>query len=236
MAHAPAYPHGPIEEIATDLFVARGCIPLNPVVRISRNMAILRHEGELSLIDPIRLDDEGERRLLSLGTPKRLLRLGPMHGLDDPYYVDRFGLEVWTPGPSEQYPEPKADHTLSPDGALPFPDASLFSFEGTKQAEVALLVRRERGILITCDAIQHYGDYSHNNLPARLLMPFIGFPKTTLVGPVWLKLMTRDHDVLKAGFERLLDEDFDALFAAHGTFLRNGAHEAVERAIRKAFD
>ena len=51
--------------------------------------------------------------------------------------------------------------------------------------EAVLLVRRDGGVLLTCDAIQHYGDYSRNNLPARLIMPYIGFPRTTIVGPFW---------------------------------------------------
>ena len=46
------------------------------------------------------------------------------------------------------------------------------------------------GLLLSCDSIQSYGDYRYNSLLARWIMPWIGFPKTTLVGPRWLKLMT----------------------------------------------
>ena len=60
------------------------------------------------------------------------------------------------------------------------------------------------GLLLTCDAVQHYGDYSNNNVLARLMMPFIGFPKRMLVGPIWLKIMTPDGGNLKPEFERLL--------------------------------
>ena len=59
------------------------------------------------------------------------------------------------------------------------------------------------GFLLTCDCIQHYGDYRHNNLIARLLMPYIGFPKTTIVGPIWLKMMTPEGASLQGEFERL---------------------------------
>ncbi len=89
MPYPPAYPHDPIEEIATDLFMVRGSIRMNALMRITRNMAIIRHQGELSLVNPIRLDEEGERQLVALGDIKRILRLGPMHGLDDPYYANR---------------------------------------------------------------------------------------------------------------------------------------------------
>jgi hypothetical protein len=104
MPHPPAYPHDPIEEIAADLFMVRGSIRMNALMRITRNMAIIRHQGELNLVNPIRLDEEGERQLLALGDIKRILRLGPMHGLDDPYYVERFRAELWAQGKSETYP------------------------------------------------------------------------------------------------------------------------------------
>ena len=121
MPHPPAYPHDPIEEIATDLFMVRGSIRMNALMRITRNMAIIRHQGELSLVNPIRLDEEGERQLLALGDIKRILRLGPMHGLDDPYYVECFRAEFWAQGESEIYPgaEDRAEADRGPAAAIP---------------------------------------------------------------------------------------------------------------------
>ncbi len=235
MPHPPAYPHDPIEEIAADLFMVRGSIRMNALMRITRNMAIIRHQGELSLVNPIRLDEAGERQLLALGDIKRILRLGPMHGLDDPYYVERFRAEFWAQGKSEIYPEPKIEQKLAADRPLPFPDAELFVFEGAKQPESVLLIRRDPGILLTCDAIQHYGDYRHNTVIARLVMPLIGFPKTTIVGPIWLKMMTPEGGSLKRDFERLLTLDFDRLLSAHGSLLTAGAKDAAAMAVRKAF-
>jgi hypothetical protein len=166
---------------------------------------------------------------------KRILRLGAFHGLDDPYYVGEFGAELWCQAGGTTYPEPKADRPLHTGGELPFPDAELFGFEGTKQPESALLIRKSGGLLLTCDAIQHYGDYRHNTLLARLAMPFVGFPRTTLVGPIWLKLMTPEGGSLESEFRRLLALDFDHLLSAHGSLLRGGAHAAVTRAVERAF-
>ena len=118
---------------------------------------------------------------------------------------------------------------------MPFTDAEIFEFAGTKQPECALLIDRGKGILFTCDAIQNYGDYSYNNLAAKILMPFIGFPRTTLVGPIWLKFQTREGESLESEFRRLLTLNFDTLLAAHGTLMKTGAHAAVERAIDTAF-
>ncbi len=235
MAYAPACPHDPIEEIFPEVFMVRGSVRLNPLMRITRNMAILRHQGELSLVNPIRLSPEGEGQLRALGSVKRLLRLGPLHGLDDPYYVDQLQAELWAPAKSDTYPEPPIDRFLSPETELPFPDAELFSYRGTAQTESVLLIRRSGGLLLPCDSIQHYGDYRHNTLLARLVMPFIGFPKTTILGPIWLKLMTPEGGSLESEFRRLLELDFDHLLSAHGSLLRGGAHAAVTGAVDRAF-
>ena len=236
MSDTPIYDHDPIEELQPDVFMVRGSIRMNALMTITRNMAVVRHQGELTLVDPIRLHAAEEARLEELGTVKRILRLGPMHGVDDPYYIERYGAELWAPGLSKAHPEPKPDVTFDATTPLPFPDAELFCFEGLTQPEAVLLLRRGQGLLVTCDAIQNYGDYRFNNLPARLMMPLIGFPKTTIVGPVWVKLMTPKGGNLEDEFRRLLDElDFDQLLSAHGSFLASGAHAACQRAVDKMF-
>lgn len=235
MTGSRVHAHDPIEEIQTDVFMVRGSIAMNALITITRNMAIVRHAGELTLVDPIRLSPAEEKRLDALGAVKRILRLGPFHGIDDSYYVERYGADLWAPGLSTAHPEPKPTLVFDAATPLPFPDAELFCFEGLKQPEAALLLRRGKGLLITCDSIQNYGDYRHNNLAARLLMPFIGFPKTTIVGPMWVKLLTPEGGSLESEFRRLLELDFDQLLSAHGSLLVTGAHEACERAVDKMF-
>lgn len=229
------YPHDPIEEIAQDVFMVRGSLKMNALLRISRNMAVIRHGSELTLVNPIRLHTAEEEKLQTLGTIKHVMRLGPMHGVDDPYYVNTFQAAFWCQPGGSIYTQPTIGVEMQPDGPLPFPDAELFCFSGTVQPEAALVLQRGNGLLLTCDALQHYGDYKHNNLPARLVLPLLGFPKTTLVGPVWLKRMTPAEASLKREFERLLTQDFDALLSAHGSFLAHGAKAAGRAAIERAF-
>jgi len=235
MTYAPAYPHDPIQEIAPHVYMARGSFQMNAMMRISRNMAIVRHERELTLINPIRLSPEGEAQLKALGEVKHFIRLGPFHGIDDPYYKAEFNPEFWCQKGGRAYPEPGIDHALDEVIDLPFANAQLLCFRKTKQPECALLLKLGEGILLTCDAIQHYGDYSHNNLPTKIVMPFIGFPKKTIVGPIWLKFMTPDGGTLQDEFERLLTLKFDTLLSAHGTLLKTGAHAAVADAVARAY-
>jgi hypothetical protein len=231
----PAYPHKPIKQIADDLFMARGSIQFNRFVRLSRNMAIVRSGTELTLINPIRLNTRGLRALDALGAVKHVIRLGAGHGSDDPFYVARYKALFWCQEGGLRYREPKIDRVLTEGGELPFGGARLLSFSAAKFPEAALVLTAGKGVLLTCDSVQHYGDYSNNNLVARLVMPFIGFPKTTIVGPIWLRAATPEGGSLRPDFERLLEQKFDALLAAHGTLLKAGARDAVARAVAKAF-
>jgi len=235
MNYERIYPHGEVEEIGSEIYVVRGSINLNPLVRITRNMVFIRQGSELSLINPVRVDDRVLKQMASLGEIKRVVRTGAMHGIDDPFYVDTFGAEMWSQAGGTIYTKPSIDVVINDGTALPFDNAKIIEFKNTKEPECALHIADDDGILITCDAIQHYGDYSYNNFLARVMMPFIGFPKTTIVGPIWLKLMTSEGGSLESDMRQLLDAKFDRLVSAHGTYLPNGAHQAVEKAIDKAF-
>lgn len=233
--YPPACLHESIRKIGPDIFFVPGSIQMNPLMRISRNMIIVRNGGELALLNPIRLSDDGEAAVEALGIVRHVVRLGAFHGVDDAYTVARFGAEFWCQADSNIYPEPKADRELREAGPLPFADGDLFVFRETKKPECAVLLKRGNGLLITCDGIQHYGSYERQSLVARLIMPFIGFPKRALVGPFWLKGLTKKDGSIRPDFDRLLELDFDALVSAHGTPLMQGAKEAVREAVERAF-
>jgi hypothetical protein len=238
MNYPDSLPHDPPKKIATDLFVVHGCVQPSAVVRFSRNMAIVRHEGQLTLINPVRMDDEGLASLEALGEVAHVLRLGPMHGMDDAFYVDRYSAEFWSFEGGTTYTTPVITRSLSQDGILPFPNAKLFAFNHMTETEGAILLDRSPGILLTSDAIQSYATAPHTphtNWFTGLLLPLIGFPRKTLIGPFWVKLLVEDRDGIKTEFERLLKLDFDQLLSAHGTFLENNAHVEVEQAFKKMF-
>ena len=228
------FPHDPIRELAPDLFFVGATFKMNPVMSISRNMVIVRTGDELTLVNPIRLSSQGETELEALGRVKHVVRLGSFHGCDDPYVVMRFGAEFWCQEGSDHYAEPKPDHLLKEGGPLPFPDAELFEFTEIKKPECAILLKRGNGVFLTCDGLQHYGDFSRHSIVAKLLMPFLGFGRRMLVGPIWLKGLTKKGRSVKPDFERLLELDFDALISAHGTPLMQGAKDAVRAAVDRA--
>ncbi len=236
---APVLPFDQPKQIDEDLFLVAGCVKPNPLVRFTRNMAVVRDEGELTLINPVRMDEAGLAQLEALGTVKHVLRLGPMHGMDDVFYVERYKPTFWSFTGQTTYTEPAIDEALTDGGALPFKRARLFGFAHMSETEGAILLERDTGnVLLTCDGIQSYATpphTPHTNTFTRIMMPFIGFPKETLIGPVWVKLLVQDKDGMKAEFSRLLEWEFDKLIAAHGTFLESNAHQEVVAAVDKMF-
>jgi hypothetical protein len=234
-AFPDACAHEPIREIAPDVFFAPGSIRMAPLMQFSRNMVIVRDGGDLTLVNPIRLSPAGESELEKLGRVRHIIRLGVFHGIDDAYSVERFGAQFWCQAGSDHYPEPIPDHELTEGGPLPIPDAALFVFHEITKPECALLLRRGNGLLLTCDGIQHYANYQRQSLLAKLMMPFIGFPKRALIGPFWLKGLTPDGGSIRPDFDRLLELDFDALVSAHGTPLMEGARDAVRHAVEQAY-
>ena len=240
MTFPDAQPHDPRKEIAKDLFVVCGSVRLKPVERINRNMAVVRYDGQLTLINAVRMTDDGLKALEALGDINHVLRLEPFHGMDDAFYVDRYNATFWSFTDGTTYAKPALTHPLVEGGELPFPDAKLFVFDYLKETEGAILLERGKGVLLTTDAVQSYSTAPHKpytNWLVRLLLPLLGFPNKTIIRPIWLKMMATDQAGVKGEFERLLKLEFDQLLSAHSTFVETGAHRELTEAFDKtSFD
>lgn len=73
--HPEPDPHGEIQELFPDLFWVQGSIKMGPGIIISRNMTILRQNGELTLVSAVRLNPSGEAALAELGVIKHTFPL-----------------------------------------------------------------------------------------------------------------------------------------------------------------
>ena len=110
MSYARVFPHGELEEIGRDVFMLRGSINLNPVVRITRNMALVRDGKEVSLINPVRVNEKVLKQIGGLGAIAHVIRTGAFHGIDDPFYVETFNAAMWAQPGGTTYQTPKIDH------------------------------------------------------------------------------------------------------------------------------
>ena len=232
-AHPPAHPHGALDEVFPDVFLVTGVFPMMPLMRIARNMTVVRRGDELTLINSVRLTPDGERELEKLGAVRNLVRLGAGHGIDDPYYVHRYRPRVFAP--KRMRHKVPVDHTLVDGEELPF-GARAFVFGAGIGDEAALLLPDAGGVLVTCDAIQHWTHTRGMSLLGKVASHLGGFLKPAVIGPIWLKRITdNDPTRMKPEFDRLLALDFKHMLSGHGSPLRDDAKAVVRASVTRTF-
>lgn len=233
--YAKVTPHSAIQEILPEVFFVQGSFRFAAGFRFSRNMTVLRQGDELTIINAVRLNEDEEQKLDALGKVRHVMRLGTFHGMDDPYYVDRYRATFWCQPGAGQYAVPAIDRELGEGVALPVDGLSCIPYTATKEPECVLHLDRHGGLLISCDSLQDWSDYGQCTWLSRRVLPRMGFEKRLLVGPIWKKLFSTDDALLKQNFEQITALDFRHFVAAHGGYRLDDATGHVEAAVAKAF-
>jgi hypothetical protein len=218
----PVQPHGELQPIMDDAWFVSGSVVFKPLIRLVRNMVVLRHDGELTLINSVRLNGAGEATLDALGTVRHVMKIG-IHGMDDAYYVDKYGARQWNCS------------DLAEADTLPVPGLSTFLFEDTVQPEAALLLERSGGLLITCDSVQHWVPSKLMSPLAKVMTPLMGFANPAQIGPPWRKKQTPKDGSLRADFDRLCALSFDRLIGGHGGLLDGDAKTVMIQSVKRTF-
>lgn len=225
--HEPAKPHGPVEEIAADIFFVTGTS--TPEFgghrwQYSRNMTVLRQGGALTLVNTVRLDDAGLAALDGLGKVEHVVKLGAFHGMDDAFYVERYGARQWALAGMQHEGGHATDQLLEPGGPMPIDGCSLFAFETSTLPEGLLLLDRDGGVLVSCDSLQNWtGPDRFFSAESAERMAKDGWFRPANIGPGWRAFCTPERSDL----ERVLELRFRHLLPAHGTPIRGDAHEQV---------
>lgn len=227
-----ALPHGSFEEVLPDVFFVTGTTRptfLGATWQFSRNMVVVRDGRALTLVNTVRLDDEGLSALARLGNVEHVVRLGAFHGIDDRFYLERFGAKLWgLPGMTHEGGRAH-DRELAPGGAVPCASASTFVFTSSKQPEGLLLLERDGGALVSCDSLQNWVEPDRFFDDASIeKMKTMGFFASANLGPGWKMACTPEASDLA----RVLELRFRHLLPAHGTPLLDDAFACVERTIR----
>lgn len=230
-----AEPHGRLEEVFRDVFVVRGSFTMMPLMSIARNMTIVRDGRELTVINSVRLSADGEKQLAALGDVKHVVRLGMGHGVDDPYYVARYKALLWAAPGTKHQRGITASRELAEGGGAPALWARAFVFKDGSDAEAALVLERDGGILVTCDCLQNHVDFQGSSAMARMALGMMGFRGPARIGPPWRKRMERGGRSLAQDFRRIADLPFRHLLSAHGVPLHERAKEAVRATVEQAF-
>lgn len=240
-SHPPALPHGDLREVLPGIHFVTGTVALpGPLpVRFSRNMTVVREGDRLVLVNSMRLDDAGLAALDALGKVTDVIRLAANHGMDDPFYRDRYSAKVWalrgqryTAGfdtnASDVYFEP--DVAMDEHTELPLAGARLVTIHA-KPPEGLLVLDRDGGTVVSGDCLQHWAKAdAYFSFLARPMMKLMGFMRPHNVGPGWLKQCKPPKDELRA----ILDLGFSNVLPAHGAPVIGNALELYRPAVERA--
>ncbi len=241
--HPPARPHGALTEVLPGFWFVTGTMKMPGPIRFSRNMTIVKDGDRLVLVNTVRLDDAGLAALDRLGKVTDVVRLAANHGMDDPFYAERYGAKVWvvegqryTAGFDTDRPDTyfTPDHQMNASTRPPLAGAELIRID-SKPPEGLLWLPAHGGTLISGDCLQHWAaPDAYFSLAARAVMRVMGFMKPHNIGPGWLKQGKPPRPQLRA----LLDREFGNVLTAHGAAVIGGARDlyrpAIERVSRPA--
>jgi hypothetical protein len=231
-----ALPHGPIEEVLPDVFFVTGTMRnqfFGSMWQFSRGMTIVREGDRLTVLNSVRLDDDGLAALDALGQVVNVVRIGDMHGSDDRFYVDRYGATFWALPGMTIGDGLKVDRQLAVDGAMPFRSCSLFVFRTTKRPEAILRLDREGGILIACDSLQNWIEPDEFFDPETVeTMRKMGFFTPAGLGLAWL----HESEPKAEDFLRLKAVPFKHALCGHGRPFLDRAAENYHAAFKRFFE
>ena len=174
-------------------------------------MTVIRDGGNLTLVNTMRLDDNGLQALDRLGTVINIVRLAANHGRDDAFYSDRYDAPVWALDGVQPDRPVKKQATLVSGDTGPIKDATTFVFDSIAAAEAVLCVHRSGGILIAGDSLQNITGRNEffDDATAEALEK-CGFFKRGNIGPAWRTNLHPD----RADFDRILVLEFSRDIAA----------------------
>lgn len=214
--YSPAFVHGKIEEVLSNVFFVTGASISEhegKVIQKSNNMVIVRDGENLTLINTLRLNEEGLKAIEQLGNVNNVVRLGAFHDRNDVFYLDRYQAKLWAVRGMIHKNNRQTDFFIGETDRVPFPDASFFRFETTAQPEAIMHIARQGGILITCDSIKNWteiDEYFSESTGKEFLEQ--GLIKPVSIDKIWLGAMKPKN----SDFVRLKKLRFWHLFSAHG--------------------
>ena len=234
--------HGELTEVFPDVFVVRGTLPMGasrggtPRV-ITRTMTIVRVGGELVVFNSIRLTADGERALQALGPVRHVVKLGAFHGIDDPYYVDRYGATLWAQAGARHKRALVHEHEYS-EGYPPagLAAATVFEFAMTRLPEACVLLPEHGGILLSCDSVQNVATLDGCVGVEHIFTKEAGFLRPAGIGKFWRDGMAKDDGpTLMHDYRRLLELDFKHALTGHGPPLIDTARADLRATVQFVF-
>ena len=220
-------PHGSLKQVLPNIYTVTGTMRLFGLFQYSRVMTIIKNDDELSLLNPVRVEENLLEHINKLGEISYLLKIGQLHNVDVPFYMDKFSPQLWINKDDPSIGNYNVGGYFDDHETLPFLNAKVKVIEGSKVKESVLLSLDHGGCLHSCDAFVNMGvDSNHNWLTAKL-SKFL--PKPTLIGPNWIKIAKPPQTSMKA----VLDYDFEHFVPAHGEPILGDAKQKLSEYIER---
>jgi hypothetical protein len=233
MTFPPALAHGPITPVIDGIYLVRGGFRMGPGILISRTMTIAKTPDGLVVLNAVRLSDDAQAELDRLGKVKHLIKLSESHGVDEPFYVDRYKPEVWAMPGAKMEGGVTATKVLGP--ACPIAGGVAVDFPGSAGwKERALWVPNGGGTLIACDVLQNHVDGEHTSMLGRAMSSMMGFKGGVIVAPMWRKMQKLQGAQLQQALAGLSLLGCANLVTGHGPAIVGGADRLVKTAIERA--
>ena len=205
-----------------------GSMKLVGIFKYSRNMVILKDGNNLCIVNPVRLNESEEKKLIELGKIHSIMKLGRLHSVDLPYYMDKFSPKLWASSKDSfvQDHDYSIDIDLETNPKIPFLDIQIYSFNTSKQNEAIAYLPQDEGVILACDALVNMKKVDPMaNWLVQTLSKIL--PEPTYIGPNWFKAMKP----LKEDFDEVVKFKFDKMIPAHGPVLDYGADEKIKSYI-----
>ena len=161
------------------------------------------------------------------------MKIGAFHGIDDAFYLERYGAKQWALPGAEHFAGHATDEELRPGGPTPVEGGTVFVFETAKLPEGLLCLARHGGILVSCDSLQNWAEpdeYFDDESIKR--MTEVGFIQPANIGPGW----RMSSEPAASDFAKVKQLAFRHLLPAHGRPIIDAAHEQFSATFKREFD
>lgn len=221
-------PHGPIEQLAENLWSVEGSLKGMP---LKRRMTIAkRSDGRLTIHSAIALNDDAMRQLESLGEPGYLVVPSKHHRIDAPAYKERYpSMRVFVPRGSRK----AVERVVAVDGEYedyPADDqVSLRTLHGTKEREGVMLVKSTDGTTVILNDAVFNMDAPQDTL-GRIVTTVLGSAPGPRVSRLGKLAIVADRSALRDDLEGFAKTpDLVRMIVAHDKVARGADASAALR-------
>jgi hypothetical protein len=195
-------------------------------------MTVIDGGEGLVVFNAVRLDEASQTKLDELGEIKHLVKLSDSHGIDEPFYADRYNPTLWSL-PGAKLDDLAPGEILTGEG--PVEGGAVVDYGQTAGwRESAYWVPAGGGTLVTCDAVQNCEDTEFASFGGKLMSSVMGFKGGVVVPPMWRRFQKVSGPAVGDTLSRLAELSFENLVTGHGPPVIGGADVRVHNAIRSA--